>query len=61
MVTKRLPVELIGSYFASLPDPRNTRNRRHLLIDIIVIAVCGVVGGCDGPTAIHHWAVNRRE
>lgn len=60
MATKRAPVELIGSYFESLPDPRDTRNRRHLLVDIIVIAVCGVVCGCDGPTAIHRWAVNRR-
>jgi predicted transposase YbfD/YdcC len=31
------------------------------LVDIIVIAVCGVVCGCDGPTAIHRWVVNRRE
>jgi len=61
MVAKLVNVEAIGSYFESLPDPRHTRNRKHLLIDIVVIAVCGMVCGCDGPTAIHRWASNRRE
>jgi DDE_Tnp_1-associated len=61
MATKWVNVEAIGSYFESLTDPRHTRNRKHLLIDIAVIAVCGMVCGCDGPTAIHRWASNRRE
>ena len=26
-----------------------------------MIAVCGMVCGCDGPTAIHRWAENRRD
>ena len=43
-------------HFESLPDPRHTRNRRHLLVDVIVIAVCGVIVGCDGPTSIARWA-----
>ena len=53
--------ERIGSYFESLPDPRHARNRKHRLIDVVVIAVCGLVSGCDGPTAIHRWATNRRD
>lgn len=61
MATKRVTVESIGSYFESLPDPRHTRNRKHLFIDIIVIAVCGLVCGCDGPTAIRRWATNRAD
>ena len=61
MATKWVNVESIGSYFESLSDPRHTRNRKHLLVDIVVIAVCGMVCGCDGPTAIHRWATNRRE
>ena len=56
MPTKWVNVESIGSYFESLSDPRHTRNRKHLLVDIVVIAVCGMVSGCDGPTAIHRWA-----
>lgn len=54
-------VEAIGSYFESLSDPRHTRNRKHLLIDIVVLAVCGLVCGCDGPTAIHRWATQRHD
>jgi predicted transposase YbfD/YdcC len=59
MATQWVNIESIGSYFESLSDPRHTRNRKHLLIDVVVIAVCGLVCGCDGPTAIHRWAVNR--
>lgn len=59
MTTKWVNVESIGSYFQSLPDPRHTRNRKHLLMDVVVIAICGMVCGCDGPTAIHRWASNR--
>lgn len=61
MPTRVANVELVASYFESLSDPRHTRNRKHLLIDIVVIAVCGLVCGCDGPTAIHRWATNRRD
>lgn len=46
----------IVKHFESLPDPRHQRNRRHLLTDVITIAVCGVIVGCDGPTSIEHWA-----
>jgi predicted transposase YbfD/YdcC len=58
-VAQLVDVGSIGSYFESLDDPRHTRNRRHLLVDIAVIAVCGVICGCDGPTAIHRWAKHR--
>lgn len=61
MSTPWVNVEAIGSYFESLPDPRHTRNRKHLLLDIVVIAICGMVCGCDGPTAIHRWASHRRD
>ena len=61
MATKQITVDSISAYFASLADPRHTRNRKHLLIDIVVIAVCGLVCGCDGPTAIRRWATNRAD
>jgi predicted transposase YbfD/YdcC len=35
------------------------RNRKHLLVDVVVIAVCGMLCGSDGLTAIHRWAANR--
>jgi predicted transposase YbfD/YdcC len=58
-VAKLVDVGSLGSYFESLSDPRHARNRKHLLVDIVVIAVCGVICGCDGPTAIHRWAKHR--
>ena len=61
MPTRVVNVGSIGAYFESLSDPRHARNRKHRLIDVVVIAVCGLVCGSDGPTAIHRWATNRRE
>ena len=60
-MAKLVDVGSIGCYFESLADPRHTRNRKHLLVDIAVIAVCGILCGCDGPTAIHRWAALQAE
>lgn len=59
MAARWVNVESIGSYFEPLLDPRHTRNRKHLLRDVIVVAMCGMLCGSDGPTAIHRWAANR--
>jgi hypothetical protein len=32
-------VSSIESHFESLSDPRHTRNRKHLLVDIVVISI----------------------
>lgn len=58
---KKNELGLIREHFESLPDPRNTRNRRHLLGDIIVLAVCGIIVGCEGPTAIVRWAKAKKD
>jgi predicted transposase YbfD/YdcC len=58
-MAKLVDVGSIASYFESLDDPRHTRDRKHLLVDIVVIAVCAIICGCDGPTAIHRWAKHR--
>src|SRR5271163_3901121 len=34
------------NHFAPLTDPRVRRRRRHLLMDIISITICGVICGC---------------
>ena len=33
--------------FSELIDPRLDRRKRHLLEDIVVLAICGVLGGAD--------------
>ena len=50
----------IVKHFESLPGPRHERNRRHFLIDVITIAVCGVMVGCSGPSAIERWAKTKK-
>ena len=56
MTDPTVSLKSIVEHFESLPDPRHTRNRRHLLVDVITIAVCGVIVGCLGPTSIERWA-----
>ncbi len=36
-------------------DPRVNRRRRHLLVDLVVIAVCGVLSGCDSFVEIERY------
>jgi predicted transposase YbfD/YdcC len=47
--------EIIG-YFDDLEDPRDTVNRKHPLVSVVVIALMAVLGGAGGPTAIARWA-----
>ena len=60
-MAKTVDVESITTFFETLPDPRHTRNRKHLLVDLAVIAVAAVICNCDGPTAIHRWATLRKD
>jgi predicted transposase YbfD/YdcC len=61
VMAKLVDVGCVASYFESLSDPRHTRNRKHLLVDITVLAVCAILCGCDGPTAMHRWAMERKD
>ena len=40
------PVSTISEHFSKLEDPRRY-NRRHLLLDMIVIAICAAICGAD--------------
>ena len=42
-----LPNLALVNFFRKLKDPRSTRRRRHFLLDIIAIAICAVIAGCD--------------
>lgn len=44
------------TFFLGVEDPRLQRGRRHLLLDIMVIAVCAVVCGSRGWSEIEEWA-----
>jgi len=45
----------LGSHFASLKDPRVERTKRHKLLDIIIIAICGTICGADGWVGIEEF------
>jgi predicted transposase YbfD/YdcC len=53
-------VDSIVQNFNQLEDPRSTVNQRHLLGDLIVICIMGVIAGADGPLAIGVWAANNK-
>lgn len=46
----------IQDFFNDIPDARSTINRKHLLSDLLVICICGVLAGADGPIGIGQWA-----
>jgi predicted transposase YbfD/YdcC len=43
----RSTLRSLADHFADLPDPRLDRNKEHALLDIVVMAVCGILAGCD--------------
>jgi predicted transposase YbfD/YdcC len=49
------PCSLV-EYFADLPDPRIERTKRHLLVDIVVIALCATLCGADDFVGMAQWA-----
>lgn len=50
----------IDSFFGTVQDPRH-HNKRHKLIDIIIIAICGVVAGSDTYEQIENFGIKRQQ
>lgn len=48
--------ETLLERLARLPDPRFLRGRRHSQRSVLAVAVCAVVSGARGATAIAEWA-----
>jgi predicted transposase YbfD/YdcC len=45
------------AYFQPLPDPRRqTQNTKHLLVDVLLITLCGVIAGCNSVVQIGEYA-----
>ena len=49
------------THFSALTDPRIDRCKRHLLIDIITIAVCAVICGADGWEDMEEFGKAKQE
>lgn len=54
------PVSLV-EHFAELEDFRVDRTKRHELLDIMVIAICAVVGGADSWTDVELFGKSKME
>ena len=48
-------------HFVGLVDPRAERAKRHELLDLVVITICGVVCGADNWVEIAEFGNARRE
>jgi predicted transposase YbfD/YdcC len=49
-----IPLSILH-HFAALEDPRVARTREHTLLDMVAIALCGVVCGANNWSAIALW------
>ena len=51
----REPVLSLETCFAAVEDPRVERTKRHKLLDILIIAICGVICGAEGWVEIEEF------
>jgi hypothetical protein len=49
----------MADVFVGILDPRQARKVKHELVELLVIAVCGVLAGTDDFDAAHNFAVTR--
>jgi predicted transposase YbfD/YdcC len=54
------PLDL-ETYFGAVEDPRVERTKRHSLLDIIIIAICGVICGAEGWAEIEEFGKEKEE
>ena len=47
MLMKKLAAESLFDSLQRIPDPRIERTKRHLLVDILVIAICASICGAE--------------
>lgn len=53
------PAASLLDHFATVEDPRRDRGKRHLLLDIIVIAICAAICGADDWPAVELFGQSR--
>jgi predicted transposase YbfD/YdcC len=56
-----LPETSLFAYFADLEDPRIAKNRDHALMNILVIAILGVICGADNFVEIERFGLAKEE
>lgn len=58
---QRLQLQKVFNCFKALPDPRLERCRCHSLFDLVVLALCATIGGCNSWVDVERFARGRRE
>lgn len=51
----------LHQYFSKLPDPRLLRNKKHLLIDIIILSIIAVICGAESWDSIELFGKSKKE
>ena len=59
MIASKSPV--IFSHFDDLTDPRMDRTKRHLLIDMVVIALCAAICGAEGWADVERFGKKKKK
>ena len=59
-MSERLALSL-REVLAQVPDPRQTRGRRHPLAAVLALAVCAMLGGCRSLYAMAQWGRDHPE
>ncbi len=54
------PLDL-ETYFGGIEEPRVERIKQHKLLDIIIIAICGVICGAEGWVNIEEFGKEKEE
>lgn len=55
------PVATLTEHFSALEDPRCDSGKRHLLLDILVIAICAVICGADSWVELEVFGQAKRK
>ena len=56
-----IPTSTIIEHFDALVDPRIERTKLHLLRDIVMLTICAVICGADGPSDVEQYGHEKYE
>ena len=48
------------THLSNITDPRSALGKRHQLVEIIIIAICGIICGADDWVMIEDWQSQER-
>jgi len=57
----RISMSTLIESLSIIQDPRMDRTKKHELIDIMVIAICSVIGGSDSWTDIEMFGNSKKD